>query len=77
MSPDGPIEANAIKAFDDLGPYWGEDENPVEVTPWQKPPTFLEQLKEAARFGGTEFLNLIVESSEDISSRAQPNRRRF
>jgi uncharacterized protein (DUF1778 family) len=46
---------------------------PVEISPWQMPPTFLDKLKEAARFGGTEFLGLILQSSEDITSRIQPD----
>jgi len=33
-----------------------------------QPPAFLAQLREASRFGGTEFLSLIIEAAEIIST---------
>jgi uncharacterized protein (DUF1778 family) len=50
---------------------WGADEHPVEVSPWSMPSSFVEEFKEAARFGGTEFLELILAFSEDIVSRTE------
>ena len=45
----------------------------VEVSPWQMPPEFLEHIRDAARYGGTEFLDLIIQASEAITTRNQRN----
>jgi uncharacterized protein (DUF1778 family) len=45
--------------------------HPVEVSPREKPPAFLQALREAAKFGGTEFLGLLVEACADIAARHQ------
>lgn len=51
-----------------------QDQNPVvEVSPWQMSPDFLSNIREAARYGGTEFLDLIVEAAEAITSRSTRN----
>ena len=51
------------------------EDNPVEVevSPWQMPPGFLEQIRDAARYGGIEFLDLIVQASEAITTRGELN----
>jgi GGDEF domain-containing protein len=36
------------------------------------PPEFVEQLRLAARYGGTEFLNLLVEAAQAIAIRRNP-----
>lgn len=46
---------------------------PFEVSPWHRPPEFLDQVREAVRFGGTEFLDLIIQASEAITTRNQRN----
>ena len=46
---------------------------PGEVAPWQMPREFLAQIRDAARYGGTEFLDLIVQASEAITTRNQRN----
>ena len=45
--------------------------NPVEVSPWHISPVFLAQIRDAARYGGTGFLDLIVQASEVITARIQ------
>jgi uncharacterized protein (DUF1778 family) len=45
----------------------------VEVSPWHMPPGFLAQIRDAARYGGTEFLDLIVQASEAIATRNEGN----
>jgi hypothetical protein len=47
--------------------------HPVEVSPWHRPPDFLADIRDAARFGGTEFLELIIQASEEITTRSQRN----
>ena len=37
------------------------------------PPEFLAQIRDAARYGGTEFLALIIQASEAITTRTQGN----
>jgi uncharacterized protein (DUF1778 family) len=72
--PDGQlVEAETFESLADAAQAWNILDNPAEVSPWQMPPTFLTKLKDAARFGGTEFLGLILESSEDITSRTHSN----
>lgn len=46
----------------------------VEISPWQMPPTFVDDIRSAARFGGTEFLSLLLEAAEAIAIRHQPDR---
>jgi hypothetical protein len=44
-----------------------------EVAPWHKPPEFLSQIRDATRYGGTEFLDLIVQAAEAITTRNEPD----
>lgn len=46
-----------------------EDHHGVAVSPWYPPPEFLVQIRDAVRYGGTEFLDLIVQASEAITTR--------
>ena len=48
------------------GPYF-----PAVVSPWQAPASLLPQLQEAALYGGAEFLNMFLNSCEDITSRTR------
>jgi len=45
----------------------------VAVSPWYPPPEFLVQIRDAVRYGGTEFLDLIVQASEAITTRNEGN----
>lgn len=45
------------------------DPIPVEVSPGPPPREFLTDVRDAARYGGTEFLDLIVQASEAITTR--------
>ena len=45
------------------------DPMPVEVSPGPPPLEFLTNVRDAARYGGTEFLELIVQASEAITTR--------
>ena len=45
----------------------------VAVSPWYPPPEFLVQIRDAVRYGGTEFLDLIIQASEAITSRNEGN----
>lgn len=45
----------------------------VAVSPWYPPPEFLVQIRDAVRYGGTEFLDLIVQASEAITTRNKGN----
>ena len=49
------------------------DPIPVEVSPGPPPPEFLADVRDAARFGGTEFLDLIVQAAEAITTRNKPD----
>jgi uncharacterized protein (DUF1778 family) len=42
---------------------------PVEVSPGPPPRDFLTDVRDAARYGGAEFLDLIVQASEAITTR--------
>ena len=68
-------EAAAFESRGDIPPYWDPTQplQPVIVSILNRPHSFLAALKEGAQFGGTEFLNLIIQSCEEISSRAQGN----
>jgi uncharacterized protein (DUF1778 family) len=74
-SPDsrpGSVVLYNADVFDDLETAsWDKALNPVQVSPREKAPAFLQQLKEAARFGGTEFLALLIEACADIAARNQ------
>ena len=50
-----------------------QDPDGVAVSPWYPPPEFLVQIRDAVRYGGTEFLDLIVQASEAITTRNQGN----
>ncbi len=49
------------------------DPNGVAMSPWRPPPEFLVQIRDAVRYGGTEFLDLIVQASEAITTRNDGN----
>jgi uncharacterized protein (DUF1778 family) len=66
-----PVPAEVYERLEEA--YTDQTPNPVEVSPWQVPPGFLEQIRDAARYGGTEFLDLIIQESEAITTRSQPN----
>jgi uncharacterized protein (DUF1778 family) len=55
------------EANQDLAP------NPFEVSPWPPPPEFLANVRDAARYGGTEFLDLILQAAEAITTRNKPD----
>jgi uncharacterized protein (DUF1778 family) len=42
---------------------------PVEQSPGPPPSEFLTDVRDAARYGGTEFLDLIIEAAEAITTR--------
>lgn len=67
-----PVDADVVESFADV-PDLPAFVYPVEVSPWHKPAAFASELREAARYGGTEFLNLIIDASEAIASRTQPS----
>ena len=69
---DAPVgwaveDMNAVGPGDDS---WAENP-PIEVSPWQMPSSFLDDLRKAARYGGVEFLSLILDASEEITNRHQ------
>ncbi len=66
-----PVSAELCQHLDEA--YADRVENAVEVSPWHQPPEFLANIRDAARFGGTEFLDLIVQASEAITTRNRPN----
>lgn len=66
------VEVDAVERLEFV-PFDDQQEiDAVEVSPWQMPPAFLSAIRDAARSGGTEFLNLIIEASEAIASRNEP-----
>ena len=40
----------------------------VEVSPFEMSPEFLAQIRDAARYGGIEFLDLIIQASEALTT---------
>lgn len=50
-----------------------QDHNGVAVSPWCPPSEFLGQLRDAVRYGGTEFLDLLVQASDAITTRNEGN----
>lgn len=50
-----------------------QDQPSAEVSPWQLPAEALEDVRAASRFGGAEFLNLILSYCDEIASRSTPN----
>jgi hypothetical protein len=50
-----------------------QDNRAVELSPWPVSPDFLAQIRDAAHFGGTEFLDLVVQACEAIATRNQPD----
>ena len=70
-----PVPAEVYARLDEAyaDPFPDPAPRPVEVSPWQMPPEFLAQIRDAARYGGTEFLDLIVQASEAITTRNQRN----
>src|SRR5262245_2628074 len=51
---------------------WEKSMCAVEVSPRERPMTFLIQLGDAAQYGGTEFLRLLIEASADIWTPKEP-----
>lgn len=43
----------------------------IQVSPWRMPSSFLDDLRKATRYGGVEFLSLILDASEEITNRNQ------
>lgn len=66
----GLVEAQTYERIEPEG--WDPSEPIAQIAPWQMPPEFVEQLRLAARYGGTEFLNLLVEASQGIAIRRNP-----
>ncbi|MGH9257823.1 MAG: hypothetical protein ACRD3C_24960 [Vicinamibacterales bacterium] len=68
--PSGPLvyfpsgARRAVRANEMFG-----DPMPVEVSPGPPPRDFLTDVRDAARYGGAEFLDLIVQASEEITTR--------
>jgi hypothetical protein len=65
-----PIWAQPFESFDD------EDNleryvYPVEISPWEASPEFVNEMRDAARFGGTEFLNLLIDAAEPVAARGE------
>lgn len=72
VAGDGsPVPADTCEHLDEAYSY--PSEHPFEVSPWHRPPDFLADIRDAARFGGTEFLELIIQASEEITTRSQRN----
>jgi len=68
---DDPILCNLYASTEAV--IAAQDHYGVAVSPWYPPPEFLAQIRDAARYGGTEFLDLILEASEAITSRNEGN----
>jgi hypothetical protein len=70
---DGDGEAVHVQFYERLEEFREDPPpNPVELAPWPPQPQFLQDLREAARYGGTEFLYLIIQASEEITTRNEP-----
>jgi uncharacterized protein (DUF1778 family) len=73
QAPPGHVILEEAQVYEDLNnTEWDPEHNPVEVRPKQQHAEFLEQLRAAARYGGAEFLALVLEASADIATRTQP-----
>lgn len=73
ISPDGtPVDAEVYERFEELmldeARDHGTEQIRVEVSPFEMPPEFLAQIRDAARYGGTEFLDLIIQASEALTT---------
>lgn len=66
------IDLDAVADVRDLGP-WDQELRPVEVSPWRLSDEFLVRLREAAKRGAGEFMNLIVQSADELTARNQKN----
>jgi hypothetical protein len=64
-----PIQGDAFQKLDEAA--FEHFVYPVEVSPWQKDSKFLVHLQEAARYGGTEFLDLLINASKGLAERAE------
>jgi uncharacterized protein (DUF1778 family) len=62
------VDITPVASFYDLPPELEDGALMCEVSPWHMPPSFAAELREAARYGGTEFLNLILEAAEGIAT---------
>jgi uncharacterized protein (DUF1778 family) len=63
-----PVPAEVYEHLEEV--YIDRDApNPVEISPWHRPPDFLLEIRDAARYGGIEFLDLIVRAAEAITTR--------
>jgi uncharacterized protein (DUF1778 family) len=71
---DGDGRPVPAEVFEHLEEAYAEDTgNSFEVSPWHQPPEFLARMRDAVRYGGTEFLDLIVQAAEAITTRNRPN----
>lgn len=64
------VEGYALEDISGL-PDWVGIENPVQVWPWKMTSGFLDELRRATRYGGVEFLSLVLDASEEITNRNQ------
>jgi hypothetical protein len=63
-----PTRADVFEKFEDV-PDLKNYVYPVEVSPWPMSSNFLTQLRQAARYGGMEFLNLVIDASTTLAAR--------
>jgi uncharacterized protein (DUF1778 family) len=63
------VDADVLKTDAELMESGGSYVFPVQISPWHMPPSFAAQIEKAARFGGTEFLNLLVQACGEITVR--------
>jgi uncharacterized protein (DUF1778 family) len=62
-----PVRADVCESLEEA--YKEQIATAIEVAPWQQPPAFVSAIRDAARYGGTEFLELIIQASEAITAR--------
>lgn len=70
-----PVPVEVYGSLEDVyaDPFAGPTQVQVSVSPWHMPAEFLAQIRDAARYGGTEFLHLIVQASEALTTRTERN----
>jgi hypothetical protein len=64
------IVRDKIEPIDSM--YLSPGEQIVEVSPAVLPTAFAQELRQATHYGGTEFLNLLIESVESLTARRDP-----
>jgi uncharacterized protein (DUF1778 family) len=65
-----PVPVEVVERLEEA--YADQINNAVEVSPWQMPPAFLFEIRDATKYGGTEFLELIVQAAEALTTRNNP-----